>query len=152
MASVGGKSARYVRFTATRLSERTRDYIFALGEMQVIAADASNLAKGAKVAALDSIEAPPRWRAANLTDEYHYGIEQGEEAGRSATAVADLKKQRRALLERAAGEELGDELARAEAELATIDSQIDALPRPTGMVFAAATTFRPIGGFAPTSG
>ena len=152
-ASAGGRAARHVRFTATRLAERTRDYIFALGELQVFAPDGADLAAGAAVTALDSIEAPPRWRAANLTDGYYYGLGKGEEApAGSAGTVADLAKRRRALLVRAAGEELGQRFTDAEAELATIESQIGALPQPKGMVFAAATAFRPVGTFVATNG
>src|SRR5262249_33602926 len=55
----GGKSARYVRVTAQRLWLRQGDYVFALAEMQVDAGS-KNVALGAKVSALDSIEAG-RW-------------------------------------------------------------------------------------------
>ena len=60
--AVGGKKARYIRFTATRLAPRSDDYIFALGELLALTPEGKNVAAGAKVTALDSIEAPPRWR------------------------------------------------------------------------------------------
>lgn len=63
-----GTVGRYVRVTAIKLAPRKNDYIFALAELQVIDADGNNLAKGKPVTALDSIEAPPRWRRTNLTD------------------------------------------------------------------------------------
>lgn len=64
---VGGCSARYVRVTATKLFERTADWIFALGELVVRRGD-RNLAAGAEVVALDSIEAGASWGRRHLTD------------------------------------------------------------------------------------
>jgi hypothetical protein len=69
---VGGRAARYVRVTATRLAPRQNDFIFALAELEVWAPDGRNAARGATVTALDSIEAPVRWRKANLVDGYFY--------------------------------------------------------------------------------
>jgi cytochrome c553 len=65
--AVGGKRARYVRITATRLFERTNDWIFALGELVVLASD-RNVAALAPVTAHDSIEAGGAWGKAYLTD------------------------------------------------------------------------------------
>jgi hypothetical protein len=64
----GGKRARYVRVTATRLWERTRDFVFALAELQV-ESGGKNVARGAAVTALDSIEAG-RWARKNLVDGF----------------------------------------------------------------------------------
>jgi len=44
--------------TATRLWERTKDYVFALGELQAFA-NGTNVARSATVTALDSIESGP---------------------------------------------------------------------------------------------
>lgn len=63
-----GTAGRYVRVTAVKLAPRKNDFIFALAEIQVLDASGKNLAQGKAVTALDSIEAPPRWRKANLTD------------------------------------------------------------------------------------
>ena len=63
----GARSARYVRVTATRLFERTDDWIFALGEL-VVRRGEQNLAAGAAVTALDSIEAGGAWGRKYLTD------------------------------------------------------------------------------------
>ncbi len=60
---------RYVRITATKLAPRKGDFIFALAELKVLDIAGHNLAAGAAVTALDSIEAPPRWRKTNLVDE-----------------------------------------------------------------------------------
>ena len=63
-----GIAGRYVRVTATKIAPRKDDFIFALAELQVFDAEGKNLAQGKPVTALDSIEAPPRWRKTNLTD------------------------------------------------------------------------------------
>ena len=62
--------ARYVRVTATKLAPRQNDFIFALAELQVFDAEGKNVAAGAAVTSLDSIEAPVRWRQTNLVDGY----------------------------------------------------------------------------------
>ncbi|HEY3789482.1 MAG TPA: DUF1553 domain-containing protein, partial [Urbifossiella sp.] len=66
--SAGGKSGRYLRITATKLAPRQNDFIFALAEVQAFDVTGMNLAAGKPVSALDSIEAPNRWRKSNLTD------------------------------------------------------------------------------------
>jgi hypothetical protein len=63
-----GKTARYVRVTALRLWERTKDYVFALAELQV-ESGGQNIARGATVAAKDSIEAG-RWSKKYLVDNF----------------------------------------------------------------------------------
>lgn len=64
-----GVTGRFVRVTAVKLAPRRGDYIFALAEMEVYDSKTGpNLAANRPVTALDSIEAAPRWRRANLTD------------------------------------------------------------------------------------
>ncbi|MDP1587484.1 MAG: DUF1549 domain-containing protein, partial [Prosthecobacter sp.] len=64
-----GVTGRFVRVTAVKLAPRMNDYIFALAEMEVYDSKTGpNLAVGRPVTSLDSIEAAPRWRKANLTD------------------------------------------------------------------------------------
>jgi hypothetical protein len=64
----GGKTTRYVRVTAKRLWLRTNDYVFALAELQVDS-KGKNVARGAAVTALDSIEAG-RWAKKFLVDGF----------------------------------------------------------------------------------
>jgi signal transduction histidine kinase len=68
MQSYGGlvKPARYIRLTATRLRERTGDFVFALGEIQAYAGDV-NLALNKPVIAERSLE-DTEWSRAGLTD------------------------------------------------------------------------------------
>ena len=53
---MGGAPARFIRITATKLAPRRNDYIFALAEVQALNEPGENLAEGAGVTALDSIE------------------------------------------------------------------------------------------------
>ena len=62
------KQARYVRLTATRLATRKNDFILALAELEIRDSQGKNLAAGKPVVALDTIDAPPRWRRQNLVD------------------------------------------------------------------------------------
>jgi hypothetical protein len=67
-----GLTGRYLRVTATKLAPRLpTDFMLALAEVQAFDSNGQNLARGAKVSALDSIEAAPRWRASNLTDDIY---------------------------------------------------------------------------------
>lgn len=126
----GNIQGRYVRVTATKLAPRTNDFIFALAELQVLDAAGKNLAADAKVTALDSIEAGPRWAKKNLVDGHAPVPPDGDAAN-----IAELRKERAALLEdalppekRAAQAELGKQLAQVESELASF-------PKPQ-MVYA----------------
>lgn len=64
--AAAGRPARYVRMTATRLRNRTGDYVFALGELQAYAGD-ENVAMGAEVTATE-LPGDPEWRREGLTD------------------------------------------------------------------------------------
>jgi len=76
-------TGRYVRITATKLAPRKNDFILALAEVRVTAADGKDVAAGSVVTALDSIEAPPRWQRKNVVD--------GQSPGVAENALADLK-------------------------------------------------------------
>ncbi len=66
-------TARFVRITATRLALRKNDYNFALAEIEAFDSKGTNVAPAGHVTALDSIEAPPRWKKENLTDGWYPG-------------------------------------------------------------------------------
>ena len=143
-----GVRARVVRVTATKLWNRrkkgaglTGDWIFALGELAVFS-DGKNVAKDAKVKALDSIEAPPRWSRANVVD----GI-----VGKKGVVDAGLVARREALLRKRVPEATRREAGRITADLRKTDAEIAALPSPA-MVYAAATHFRPEGQHKPSNG
>lgn len=140
---------RRVRITATRLAERKNDFILALAELELrdSAGQQINLTANAQVAALDSIEAPVRWRKSNLVD--------GNWAQLGDSAIAqqwnDLSKERQSILNKI---ETPQRIARRqtrEALLAKAEREIEQLPKGK-MVYAAATHFTPQGNFKPTDG
>ncbi len=146
---VGGEPLRYLRVTATRLALRQEDYIFALGELQAIGGENhDNLAEGAAVGALDSIEAGPRWGRANLTD----GIWHREVGDPSALAeLRDLEAQK-ATIERELADPARDaRLAALTRELAALNPELAAFPKGE-LVYAAATDFTVQGRFLATGG
>jgi len=117
--------ARFVRVTATRLTPRRGDFILALAELEVIDATGRNIASGAPVTSLDSIETAERWRRTNLTD----GIAPARKP--SLERAAQLRTERDALRTRVEGEaiarrraELDDGLARTDAAIAALAEQL----------------------------
>jgi len=151
-------NARYVRVTTTRLWERTKDFIFALGELQVFSGD-TNLARAGSVTALDSIESG-RWSKKNLIDGYSSRSRLADasyppaELARRRTLDAELSRltqQRKELFASLVPVESKNDQARVEAELASISKSLAALPEPT-MVYAAASDFKPEGSFVPAKG
>ncbi len=130
-------SARYVRFTATRLAPRQNDFIFALAELSVFDLDGKNAAQGAVVTALDSIEAPNRWSKQNLVD--------GIYAGQSAVDVNELRQRRAALIEERVPATLRNQIRQTDAALMATDQQLSSLPAPqfvyAGMVYSGRGTF-----------
>jgi hypothetical protein len=145
--AVGGKAGRYVRVTATKLAPRKDDYIFALAELSVITPDGANAALGKDVTALDSIEAPGRWRTSNLVDGYYFGV--GGTVAR--VELAKLTEQRSAIIAKAIDAPTWRRLEQLERDVKEAASQLKALPAP-GMVYAAATDFAAQGSFVPTHG
>jgi mono/diheme cytochrome c family protein len=145
--AVGGKSARYIRITATKLAPRSGDFIFALAEVSVFSPQGKNLAAGALVTSLDSIEATPRWRRTNLVDGYYHGVKEITHL----VEVARLNEERRAVLARVRDAAIQRDSARIERDIKEAARRLAALP-PPGLVYAASTHFAAAGGFAPTNG
>jgi len=145
--TVDGVKARYIRITATKLCPRQNDYIFALSELDVLDGDGKNVARGAAVTSLDSIEAPVRWGRANLTD----GLwpHPADESVLGELAAAQRRYQE--ILARTNTPERIAQRDRLAKEAGELSSQLSALPAGR-MVFAAATHFDPQGNFAPTRG
>ncbi len=123
-----GIAGRYVRVTAVKLAPRKDDFIFALAELQVFDADGKNVAQGRPVTALDSIEAPPRWRKANLTD----GI---APVAQTPGEKEQLVKERDALLLSFADEATKTKRATLLAESKRIAGELKTLPAPS-LVYA----------------
>jgi hypothetical protein len=142
-----GIRGRYVRVVATKLWNRrpagkamSQDWIFALSEMEVISEGKKK--GGAKVSALDSIQAIPRWGRANLVD----GIAGQEGAGN----VRELQKRIEALLGKLAGDSLKRRASLKETRR-EVDQMILDLPRPlkvfVGMVHHGSGNFKGRGSF-----
>lgn len=85
----GGKQARYVRVTATRLRNRTGDFVFALGELQAYAGNV-NVAHGAPVISGDSVE-NSEWSRSGLTD----GLSNGGVLRELPEWIRELEERRR---------------------------------------------------------
>ena len=150
---VEGKRGRYVRVTATRLWKRTGDYLFALGEMQVLS-HGSDVARGRDVTALDSIESG-RWGKRNLVDGFD---SRNALPDLSDPAVAGILRQRDLLeirlaslararqAEREAHTEPGDrtERERLMVQESDLHTQIAALPPPQMVYSIVSHAPRPI--------
>ncbi|KAB2667984.1 MAG: DUF1553 domain-containing protein [Verrucomicrobia bacterium] len=121
-AACGGRTARHVRVTATRLVARQNDYIFALAELEALDASGANAARGGAVTALDSIEAGPRWQTKNLTDGWYPGV-RGD-----GLDLAAAKRKRDGLLAAATRDDERAEQARIERELADVTAAEALLP------------------------
>ena len=139
---------RFIRVTATKLALRKEDYIFALAELQVFDKTGTNLALDTDVAALDSIEAPVRWRNQNLTDGIwpHSESEATLDVIRSNDEIASEDVSTR-------GEIFNSlrDLTKDRSRMAQLEKQRDALPIGK-LVYAAATDFQPQANFKPTKG
>ena len=129
--AVPGLRGRYVRFTATRLAHRMKDYIFALSELEVFDAEGVNRALGASVTSEGSIEAAPRWGRDHLTD----GWFPGRTESATGEALARLRKERQALEALPALKESVARLAPLRAELESVTREIAGLP-PQRVVYA----------------
>ncbi|WP_417384710.1 PSD1 and planctomycete cytochrome C domain-containing protein [Gimesia sp.] len=140
-----GERIQYLRMTATKLAPRSNDFIFALGEIQVVAKGHRNLADQAQVTSLDSIEAHPRWARKNLIDgKFYQSLEYYED-------LAKLKQKRDDLLASLSSEEEKKTLHEWSQRIKWAQSHLDKLPK-SKKVFAAATDFPAKGNFRPTGG
>ncbi|HUY32794.1 MAG TPA: DUF1549 domain-containing protein [Pirellulales bacterium] len=153
-ADASGKTGRYVRVTATKLWKRTDDWIFAISEL-IVVSDQLNVAAGAPVTSLDSIEAPPGWAMKNLVDGFSSREKLTDASGggpsprrRAQLEIEQLTAQRRKLALTALEPAIGRELAEVARQLAELDRKLAALP-PRPLVYAAAHEFAPVGGFTP---
>jgi hypothetical protein len=122
-----GRTARYVRVTATKLARRGDVYIFALAELEVLDAKGEDLARGARVTALDATTAPPRWRPENLTDGIY-------PAPRPPDELPELRRRREALVRESLGRGERSRLDAIRSQLRGVEEQVAALP-PASLVY-----------------
>ena len=150
-----GLRARFLRVTATRLRERTHDYVFALAELEA-KAGTNNVARDASVQALDSIEGG-RWGKAKLVDGFdsRKRLSGAAESPELATKrselglqIEQLVKHRDELVDAALPSPLREERAAVSPRLAEVTRALEALPKPQ-YVYAAASDFAGMGSFSP---
>ena len=135
-------TARYLRITAAKLAPRQNDYIFALAELEVFGAAGTNLARTARVSALDSIEAPARWTKANLID--------GRKPAESESIdTAAIEEKLAALFKNAVDGETKTRWHDTTNSLTQVQSDIAAMPKPSlafvGAVHYGSGSFRGTG-------
>jgi mono/diheme cytochrome c family protein len=147
IAFSGEFRGRFIRVTATRLALRRNDYIFALGELMATDDTGANVARGAAVTSLDSIESGVRWGRKNLVDGLYFGADNPA----AAAKLTDFAAKREQLIATAIGVAQRDQRAALESQIKDVDDQLRKLPTPS-LVFAAATHFRGQGNFKPTEG
>ncbi len=142
---LGGEVGRYVRVVATKLAPRQGDYIFALAELEVEEVGGENVARGAVVTALDSIEAPDRWGKGNLVDGIYPGVVMDRRG-----AIAALEASREAVLR----ERIPEELLRAQEGNRNALEEVEALLQdlPGESVVYAGTVHFGEGAFRGTGG
>ncbi len=143
------QGVRRLRVHATKLVERKDDFILALAELKVFgpAGDGGNVAAGATVRSLDSIEAPPRWRRTNLVD----GLWARPADPAAAKQLAAATRERDERLARAGTPERVAERSRLRERIAETQAELRALP-VGAKVYAATTHFPKQGSFRPTEG
>jgi hypothetical protein len=148
-----GSSTRYIRVTATRLWKRTGDYVFALAEMQVYS-QGRNVARGAAVTSLDSIEAG-RWSAKYLVDNFDSRAALLDASNPKIAAdylrrselqagIKEKESARQALADTLVSPNLRTAIEQVAEKIAAIEKQIAALPKPDTAYAALSRAPRPI--------
>jgi hypothetical protein len=136
-------TSRYVRLTATRLASRKSDYILALAELELFDAAGVNVARGCDVTALDSIEAPVRWRKSNLVD----GLAPSPRV--DPAELQALRQKRDDLLAVKVPEDVRNDMRQVRSQLSEIKQRLAQLPKPlttfTGSVHDGSGNFRGTG-------
>ena len=138
--------ARYIRITATKLAKRSNDYILAVGELRVLDPNGNNLAEGKIVTALDSIEAPVRWRKSNLVDDLYPGQESDPAIAGKLEALSSVREK---LIQSIVSGEITANRNAAQAGLAKAEEALKKLPKAArvyaGTVHKGSGAFRGTG-------
>jgi mono/diheme cytochrome c family protein len=136
----GGRVARFVRVSASRLWKRTGDYVFALSELEVLV-HGENVALHKRVSAHDSIEGG-RWSTKALVDGFDSRAKRPAPSDASAMRRAELRYQvvtaeheRKRLADGLIDPTLRADRDSTAAELAAVDAQLKAEPA-TDSVYA----------------
>ena len=127
--------ARFIRVSANRLWKRSEDYVFALAEIEILS-DGKNVAAGASVTALDSIEGG-RWGTKYVVDGFDSraarppASDPPEARRDELTLLIQKVEDRRArFVDDLIGPELRAQLAEVRAEAVDLDRKLRARPAP----------------------
>ena len=141
------KTSRVIRITATKLAERKKDFIFALGEVELLDAAGRNLVGDAEITAKDSIESGIRWGRRNLVDGKY-------STGADPDLMARLEEAQAKLRSTLSKLETPRRLAKRESlttQQAETKKALAALPEGK-LVYSLATHFQPKSNVIPTKG
>jgi len=127
----GSTAAKTIRLEIPVLADRKGEYMAAFAELEVIGIDGVNHARGVLPRTSSTIEAPPRWSRANLTDGTKYEAP-GSLKADYREARLDLEK---ALKSRYQGPN-GEKRKALASELELLDRSISALPAPDKVYIA----------------
>ena len=144
---IQGGAGRFLRITATKLFNRKGDYHFALGEVELLSEDGTNLAPKAKITAKDSIEAGKRWGKRNLIDgKYTISAVPG--------AVIELAAAKKKLAEILTRSQTPEQISKTKKHEKNIQESKQALAKiPKGkQVYTLASDFKPRNKFKATGG
>ena len=138
-----GGRGRILRFEIPKLTIRQGDYIAAIGEVEALDVSGKNLARGIAPRTSSSIEAPPRWGRANLTDGVKY--EAPPETRAKMRLILEQINREATLPQNMAAQAKRSELA---SKIRIIQAKIDSLPPPSRVY--AATVHNGSGAFRGT--
>jgi len=138
---------RYIRVTATKLAERSNDYILVLSEIVALDQDDANIAHGMAVTASSSIEAPVRWARQNVTDGLWPRPVSDDGAQKWFAAAQQVQK----LWAQANTAERKTRLQKLREQQIAWRSELAAIPAGA-MVYAASAHFKTEGNFKSTNG
>ncbi len=169
LSAPAGTQARYVRVTATKLWERTADFIFVLSELAVLSGG-KNVALDRQVAALDTIEGGDAWGRRFLVDGM-FGTTSFDafaparadspstpdvltlfvDGARINAQLRDLANRREELLKQLLDESTRQRIDDVNRSLADVNLRLNKLP-PSQPVYAATRDFAPQGEHVPPPG
>lgn len=147
--SVDGEEVGSIRVTATKLATRSNDYIFALGEIEAIAAtNETNIAFGAAVSSSDSIEQGPRWGMKNVVDGTYYRELLDPDLHEE---LAVLREKRSAIEREFRTDDVTNRFKRIADGMTATEAELKSFPIGP-LVYSAAVRFNPAGQFIATHG
>src|SRR5439155_25929710 len=144
------REGRFIRVTATRLWERTSDFVFALAELQVLV-NGTNAALGAAVSALDSIEEghwAKKYLVVGFDSRHRLTVTPSLAKQKLEAEIRAAIEKRKLLMEALTDEATRNELNEVSNRFDEINQEIAKLP-PSEKVYADASDFKPGSSFLP---